>query len=241
MIRTILFDLDGTLLPMDQDDFLRHYFARVAQALAPYIPPDRVAAQILAAVEAMLRSTDPALTCQDVFWADFSRRTGYERPALEPVFERFYAEAFPGLRAVLPGDLSAARRVLDAVLAQGYEIALCTQPVFPRQAIMARLDWIGVRDYPWRLITVLEEMHACKPHPAYYREVLDRIGRAPGQCLMVGNDVEEDGAAAALGIPTYFVTDHLIQRGAGPLPGPGGSLTQLPAYVNGLAGRHRMG
>lgn len=35
-ITTVLFDLDGTLLPMDQDVFIKDYFGRLARKLAPY-------------------------------------------------------------------------------------------------------------------------------------------------------------------------------------------------------------
>lgn len=36
MITTILFDLDGTLLPTDQDLFVKTYFKQLAVKLAPY-------------------------------------------------------------------------------------------------------------------------------------------------------------------------------------------------------------
>ena len=35
MITTVLFDLDGTLLPMDQDRFVQSYIGRMAKKLAP--------------------------------------------------------------------------------------------------------------------------------------------------------------------------------------------------------------
>ena len=34
-VTTVLFDLDGTLLPMDQDVFVNDYFGRLAKKLAP--------------------------------------------------------------------------------------------------------------------------------------------------------------------------------------------------------------
>lgn len=36
MIKVALFDLDGTLLPMDQDAFTRGYFNLLAKKLAPH-------------------------------------------------------------------------------------------------------------------------------------------------------------------------------------------------------------
>ena len=35
MITTVLFDLDGTLLPMDQEVFVKDYFGRIAAKVAP--------------------------------------------------------------------------------------------------------------------------------------------------------------------------------------------------------------
>ena len=35
-IKVVLFDLDGTLLPMDQDVFVKTYFKGIAAKLAPY-------------------------------------------------------------------------------------------------------------------------------------------------------------------------------------------------------------
>ena len=46
MIDTILFDLDGTLLPMDQDAFTEYYFKLLAGKMAPlgYEPKQLIAA-----------------------------------------------------------------------------------------------------------------------------------------------------------------------------------------------------
>ena len=36
-IKAVLFDLDGTLLPMDQDEFIKTYMSRLAKYMAPYV------------------------------------------------------------------------------------------------------------------------------------------------------------------------------------------------------------
>ena len=58
----------------------------------------------------------------------------------------------------------------------------------------------------------MERMHFCKPNPAYYQEILELLGAKAEECLMIGNDVEEDMVAATLGIKTRLVTDLLISR-----------------------------
>ena len=47
--KAILFDLDGTLLPMDQNVFMKHYFGEMAKVISPLgIAPEAVAPTIWA-------------------------------------------------------------------------------------------------------------------------------------------------------------------------------------------------
>ena len=55
-------------------------------------------------------------------------------------------------------------------------------------------------------------MHYCKPQIEYYREILEIINKRPEQCLMVGNDAEEDMIARILGMKTFLLDAHLIKR-----------------------------
>ena len=228
MLKTILFDLDGTLLPIDTDRFVHQYMKSLSAHMGHLIPPAQLVQQIWASTEAMIRNTDPAHTNERVFADDFFPKVQKEETELMPVFDAFYREKFCHLQEVCPGLPGLARQVVQAALDRGYEVALTTNPIFPRMAIEERMRWIGVHDLPWRLVTVYEEMHACKPQPAYYQEVLSLLGRAPGECLMVGNDVQEDGIAAKVGIPVFFVTDHLINRTDTPVPADrSGTLAQF--------------
>lgn len=218
MPKTILFDLDGTLLPIDTDAFVRQYLKALAGHAGHLVEPGLLARQVMASTEDMIRNTDMALTNAQVFARSFFPAVGHEEEALMPVFDEFYRKRFPALKAVCPGIPGLARRVVVTALEKGYDIVLATNPLFPRMAIEERMRWIEVDDLPWRLITVYEEMHACKPQPAYYREVLERVGCKPEECWMVGNDVQEDGVAATLGMNVYFVTDYLIDRVGTALP-----------------------
>ncbi|MFZ5826906.1 MAG: HAD family hydrolase [Bacillota bacterium] len=218
MLKTILFDLDGTLLPIDTESFVRQYMKALAAHAGHLIPPTVLVEEIMAATFEMIRNTDPALTNAQVFARHFFPKVGRDEAELMPVFDAFYREKFPALISVCPGLPGLGRTVVQTAVDKGYEIALATNPLFPREAIEERMRWIGVADMPWRLVTTYEEMHACKPQPAFYREVLERIGRQPEECLMVGNDVQEDGVAAKLGMSVFFVTDFLMNRDGAPLP-----------------------
>lgn len=209
MIKTLLFDLDGTLLPLNVDFFLQHYFRSLTARFAELVPPKQLIAQIMRATEAMIRNNDRTKTNQQVFTEDFFR--DFPRPAEEimPLFDEFYANEFPKLREYA-GNNPAARMALEAAVAKGYDLVVATNPVFPRQAIMERLRWAQVDDFSFQLITAYEEMHFCKPNPAYYYEILELLQLKPEECLMIGNDVEEDLAARTLGIKTFLVEDFLL-------------------------------
>jgi putative hydrolase of the HAD superfamily len=63
------------------------------------------------------------------------------------------------------------------------------------------------------------ELGTKKPDPAIFRAACDRLGLAPAEVLMVGDDRVADAGAGALGCPVHFV-DHLPaeQRPAGLVP-----------------------
>lgn len=68
MITTLLFDLDGTLLPMDTEVFTKHYFSLLVQKLAPYgYEAKPLIGAVLAGIEAMAVN-DGSVTNEEAFW-----------------------------------------------------------------------------------------------------------------------------------------------------------------------------
>lgn len=231
MVKTILFDLDGTLLPIDTDQFVRMYMKALAGYAGHLVPPERLVSQVMASTYKMIENVDPGLTNAQVFAADFFPKVERSEAELMPVFDAFYRERFPALKAACPGIPGIAREVVQTAVDKGYEVVLATNPLFPREAIEERMRWIHVDDMPWRLVTSYEEMTACKPQPQYYKEVLRKIGCASEECLMVGNDMEEDLVAATLGMDVFIVTDHLISRTQRPLPAQSGTLSDFLGHL----------
>lgn len=234
-MKTLLFDLDGTLLPLEFGRFFRAYIKAISGFCAQLIPPDLFQRVLLESTEMMVRN-DGAATNQEVFMRSFLRGVGISKDEIYPVFEEFYATEFPKLKEfTAPTAISA--QIIEAALAGGWQIILATNPLFPRQAIEERMCWAGIHDYPWRHITSYETCHACKPNLLYYREIIENYGLDPGMSWMVGNDCQEDMVAKELGFNTYLVKDYLIKKNDKyPVPDKEGSLSDLLLFVkNGLA------
>lgn len=204
-MRGILFDLDGTLLDLDLGAFLSRYFAalRVAAEELPYPADVEIMDAIMESTQAMM-AEHVGSTNRDVFYAHLLALTGIDLNDSWSVFERFYAEEFPGLGSDLKAH-AGARKAVEAALDLGLEVAVATNPIFPRVAIDHRLRWAGLGDLPITVVTSYENMHACKPYPAYFLETASMLGVSPRECMMVGDDRSLDMPAADVGMRTFYV------------------------------------
>jgi FMN phosphatase YigB (HAD superfamily) len=202
-LRAVLFDLDGTLLDIDLNAFLRDYFGALGEVVARHFPDREVLPAILDATEAM-QLPHPGRTNREVFAERFRGSTGIDLDESSDVFDRFYAERFPGLGASY-GPRDGARDALLTARRLGLGIVVATQPIFPRAAIEHRLAWAGLDDLGIDALTTYEVMHACKPLPDFFREAASMAGAQPAECIMVGDDRALDMPAADVGMRTFYV------------------------------------
>lgn len=206
-MRAILFDLDGTLLDLDLDDFLARYFAALEVAASLLAPHATDGAAIMPALHSATRAMmqdHSGATNRDVFFAEFADRTGIDLKTHWPVFETFYREVFPTL-ADTARPAPGGRDAVETARSLGLRVVVATNPIFPRVAVDHRIAWAGLADIDFDLVTTYEEMTACKPHPGYYRQIAGLLGVRPDECLMVGDDHVLDLAAADIGMRTYYV------------------------------------
>jgi HAD superfamily hydrolase (TIGR01549 family) len=206
VFQAVLFDLDDTLLGNSMERFLPAYFQALSEKVAHILPGDEFLTYLVRATQAAIANLEPDRTIQDVFWAEFLPLLDMSQTEITPVLEDFYANDYPKLRHHTQ-RVPKARKVVEAAFDQGYDVAIATNPLFPRSAVLQRLEWAGLADLPYALVTTYENMHFTKPHPDYYLEIAQRLDQAPEDCLMVGNELENDiRPAAAVGMVTYWVT-----------------------------------
>ena len=147
------------------------------------------------------------------------------------VIDAFYQGEFNQARDAC-GFAPDAARIVAALRGAGKDVVLATNPIFPRTATENRIRWAGLAPEDFLYYTTYENAHYCKPNLRYYTEVLEKIGRRPEECLMVGNDAEEDMAASTLGMQVFLLTDCLInRRGADLTAYVRGGFPELEAYL----------
>jgi len=220
MLKAILFDLDDTLLGNSMDSFIPAYFQALAQHMSHLIQPDRLIAALMRSTAVAMANDGTGPTNEQAFAAAFYPELGHEPDELIPHFERFYAQEFPKLRS-LTCRIPNSRSLVEWAFEQGLQVAIATNPLFPRVAVEERLGWAGVplTEFNYALVTTYENMHATKPHPSYYREILAVLGREPAESLMVGDNWEHDILpATSVGIPCYWIS-AVVDR-----PAPSGSV-----------------
>lgn len=234
MITTILFDLDGTLLPMDQDKFIKSYIGRMAKKLAPYgYDPKLLAAGLWKGTAAMVRNCGE-YTNEEVFWQVFNALMGRDCREDEALFMDYYQNEFQLVSQDCGFDPRSGQ-LISELKRMGYHVVLATNPLFPSVATHSRARWAGLNPEDFDLITTYENSRHCKPNPDYYRDILATLNLKPENCVMVGNDVQEDMVAQTLGMKTFLLTDCLINRTGEDIDRyPHGSFGELMDFIRGL-------
>jgi len=234
MVTTILFDLDGTLLPMDQDVFVKDYLTHMASMLAPHgYAPELLSKTIWKGTGAMVRN-DGSASNYDVFWKVFTSTFGVDALKDEPLFEEYYHTEFQKVKNVCGFDPRAGE-VIQEIKDMGLRVALATNPLFPAIATHSRAKWAGLDPDDFDLITTYENSRYCKPNLDYYRDILKELNIAPEECVMVGNDVGEDMIAQQLGMQVFLLTDCLINKSQEDIEQfPHGSFPELMAFIRRL-------
>ena len=235
MIRTILFDLDGTLACMDQNEFIRQYYQTLGQSAASQgiSDPKKLLDAVTMGTYAMMQN-DGTMSNEERFWKVFPQAYGEGWQEAVPLLDHFYTHEFKDIQSITT-SCAVSRKLLSSLRRKGYTIALATSPVFPRVATEERIRWASLQPEDFDYITTYENSHYAKPSREYYREVLTAVGALPEECLMIGNDADEDMCTAEWGFSVYLVIDHLLNRSGGDISGyPQGTLKKLAEYLASL-------
>ena len=210
-IKAVLFDLDGSLLPMNQDKFINKYFKLISAYLYSHggYEPNAFMKSMWLGIGAMLKN-DGSQTNESAFWSEFYKIYGVDKVKGDMMlFEQFYKEQFPETKTEC-GTTPYSKMIVDFLKGKGVKVALATNPVFPPIATNTRMGWVGLTRDDFSLVTTYDNISYCKPNPSYYIDIANRLGVLPEECLMVGNDTSDDMSATKTGMSVYLLTDCLI-------------------------------
>lgn len=233
-ITTVLFDLDGTLIGMDQDAFVEAYFLSVRNELTGL---GYGVEAIERAMHKAVRDTllnDGTMTNEARFRSSFLQVVGEDLGAFDAL-DGYYNGDFLEVISTTCFEHKRAREVLDRVKNKGLRCVLATNPLFPKIATVARMALGGLSPRDFEYVSAYENSSYCKPNPKYFAELLDKLGISPSECVMIGNDTRDDMCAAELGIPIFFLTDCLINKsGVDISTYPHGDFDSLIEYIDSL-------
>ena len=225
--KAILFDMDGTLVPMDTDAFTNGYFVDLYKKIAHLgLDKDRFVKAIWSGVKAMVMN-DGSANNEAAFWKKFNEITGLDIDTVNNLCLDFYANEFKdAVRFTSPNPLAA--KAVSLARKKADKVVLATNPIFPLVGQITRMNWVSLKPEDFDLVTSYESDSYCKPNPVYFEKIFERIGVNAGDCLMIGNDENEDMYAGSLaGMDCYLVRDCIIESKDHPWNGESGSFEDL--------------
>lgn len=235
MLDALFFDLDGTLLGLDVQRFLPAYFASLVEEIGSAFPEFPFRERLLRGAETMIGGRRAGETVAAAFDRVFFDGTAPDvSRRLRDAFAAYYTKGFDKLRTHTERFPEASEAVREG-RRRARAVVLATNPLFPREATLARLAWAGVDPGLFDGITTYEDARTLKPDPAYYTELLEAYGAKASDAWMIGNDLLEDGIAKEAGMSFYFVDGPFaLKRPGAPPPDRRGSLADTLAFIRSL-------
>lgn len=210
-IRAVLFDLDGTLLQVEMNDFIPRYITGLSACFSDLVSPKKFKKKFLGGIRELILGPSDGTTNEERLLAVLERDLDLSAQEFHLRLDAFREQGTAALADMVTAIPHAAE-VVEFCRTQGQIVVLATNPVFPRFMVDARRDWSGLGNVHFDHVTSYENSSYCKPNPSYFEEVAEQIGVLPSQCLMVGNDSSHDLAAMGAGMTTFLVDTFLVER-----------------------------
>lgn len=224
MIKAILLDLDNTLLQNPDRDFATAFLGQLKAHFAEQLDDAGASTQFHQALRSL---SDTARNGQQTNLDRIVEAMGIsdldQTERITASINNFYTGPYHHLQSCIQ-PVAGAADLIHQLRDAGYTLVIATNPFYPTTAIQERMVWGGLPtdDDLYALITGADVMHFCKPDPAYYAEILGRVGVEPDEAIMIGDSQRNDiRPAQTLGIRTYHLSgqqtlhgfpDHITQQ-----------------------------
>lgn len=176
--RTVLWDLDGTLIGLRQRTFATLMPAGAAWVFRDLMPPHRFLPMLRHTLRDV-RANDTDHTNTELMLRLLAERVGTGRDVAAARLARLSEVEFVRLRACFP-PLSEAVTAVNRLASAGARQVVATNPLWPRSTVETRIRWGGHDLASFAFVTSGETMRRAKPRLDFYRELLDRLGVTAG-------------------------------------------------------------
>lgn len=188
-MRTVIFDLDGTLADTSGDLLAAANHCFRDMGYGDVLVPGQDAGIALRGGRMMLRR-------------GLERVDAFEEETVDryyPILLEAYAEAIDHHTFLYPRAMDA----VEALKVAGYGVGICTNK--PERLADLLLQRLGVRDAFASMIGA-DTLPVRKPDPEPLREAARQAGGDPAQCVLIGDSDTDRNTARAAGVPSVLVT-----------------------------------
>lgn len=210
MKNTVLFDLDGTLLPMKFEQFMKYYFYSISEYFKDSINQEELINAINESTVHTVKTND-GRSNEEIFVEHFNKITNLNDEFSMEKFYSYYDSSFELCKKATWQDENIIKAV-HILKEKGYKVAIATNPLLPLRANHSRIRWAGFEPSDFDYISSFEGNKFCKPNLDFYKEVLEFVDSTPEESYMIGNDTSEDLVASQLGIETYLINDCILDK-----------------------------
>ena len=209
MLKAVFFDLDGTLLRIDEKSFSELYFKLIGEKMEPYGYEPEMIKKLFYQGMAQMMYNDGTRSNEEAFWSFFKVIYPQSEEDL-PIFNSFYANEFRQIASICEKTM-LPKEIIGFVKKQGLIPVLSTNPIFPLVAQKTRAEIAGINPDDFAYITGYENSCFCKPNPMYFETLLKKFNLKNDEVIVFGNNDYEDGdCATAIGIKVYLINGYLI-------------------------------
>ena len=212
-IKAVLFDLDGTLLRAQMREFIAQYIHGLSAFCADRVKPKKFEKTLLKIIHDLIQTEgNGSMTNEERVYTSMHQELAITESLMGESLAQLKQHGLESLQQFIQ-PIPLAKQIVKNCQNKGIPLVLATNPVFPKFIIQARMEWAELEEDSFTYLTSYENSHYCKPHAGYFQAISAQLGIAAENCLMVGNDLNHDLAAGAIGMKTYLVDTWLVDRG----------------------------
>lgn len=212
MIKAIFFDLDGTLLPLNERKFAKIYFKTLYKKVKFLkISKMNFFKALYKGALAQVKN-DGTRTNEEVFWESIKNTLGMDLSIYKDVLNEYYNTSYLKTKRATKPCLES-KKIVEFCRENGLKTILSTNPIFPRLAVLNRMNFVNLKEEDFDYITNYSNSTCCKPNSLYFEKLLETLNLKAEEVILFGNnEIEDAKCAREIGIKCYLIERCLISQ-----------------------------